>query len=350
MKDVLVVVCTPDLRRESARRCIESVRATDLGRAELLVVDNAFDPAFHHAATMEQIRVLAGDRPVVFLDDDVEIDTPDWLARLFATRDATDALVVGCRHRSPGGEPNHVGALVFEDGSTEILCERPAAAGPGPFVPAVSSAVVLLPEPSRVAFDLRFAKYQHDLDLGMQAWRQGRRVACCDELEVVHVMGGYAMSRPEVFNRFWPDAFAFRDKWAAFAAGGLYDRPELAGFAASARGTNWLVLYNHASSVQRSDPDAARRAFWRIARECPTPERAAGAYFHLYEIDGDPVCLEACLEREPAHRKARELLELHRREDTQCATSRPSSSRSESPLGATSSPPPSSGWARSPST
>ncbi len=350
MKDVLLVLCTPDHRRETARRCLETVRSTDLSRAELLIVDNAWDAGFQHPATMERFRVLGGNRPIIYLDDDVEIDTSDWIERLLATHRSSGANVVGCRHRSREGTPNHVGAQVFRDGTTEILCERPAEAGPGPFVPAVSSAVMLIADPTRVRFDLRFAKYQHDLDVGLQTWEQGGRVACCPELSVVHVMGDYATTRPEVIGRFWPDATRFREKWQTFASESLYVIPELAGFAATARQSNWLMVYREASARQPHEPDLAAEVFRRIARECPTPERVSGAWFHLYQIEGERSHLEACLEAEPGHRKARALLEQHPQENPPCATSGPSSSLSASPRPKTSALPARSGWARSPST
>lgn len=326
MKDILVVVCTPDHRRKRARRCLESVRATDLSRVELIVVDNAMDSDFRHPALMERFRAWAGRRPILYLDDDVEIDTPDWIERLWATHRASGANIVGCRHRSVDGELNHVGALVFRDGTTEIMAALPAEAEGTPFVPAVSSAVVLVADGARVEFDQQFVKYQHDLDIGLQSWQQGDRVACCPDLEVLHVMGDHARTRSEVIGQYWPDAGRFREKWKNFASSDLYAIAELKGFAQASRSSNWLVLYRDASLQQQAEPEASAAVFHQITRECPTPERVAGAWFHLFQIEGKRTHLEACLEWEPGHRKARALLQSFRQEMPSCETSRPSSS------------------------
>jgi glycosyltransferase involved in cell wall biosynthesis len=117
-KDTILFMCSPDIRRLNARRAIASVKATDLSRAELYVIDNGFDPRFNHSVVMNDMLRHAErtGRNVVILDDDVEIHRYDWLDRLYSAADDLGADIVGCVHTDARGTVNHMGIVPDEDG------------------------------------------------------------------------------------------------------------------------------------------------------------------------------------------------------------------------------------------
>jgi GT2 family glycosyltransferase len=309
MKEALVVLCTPDMNRPTARRAIDRLKATDLARVEVYVLDNAWDRHFRHARTMQEMLVYAGGRPVIFLDDDVFVDDRAWVDKLFAAASATGASVTGCVHTFPGGEINHTGILVHTDGTTEML--RTFQAGDSDsaaFCPAVSSALVLVKDSSALAFDVQYEKYQHDVDICLRAWARDAAVVCARDLTVVHVQADYMASRPEFREVLARDVERFRHTWRTFAADRLYSRPELGAYRALAAGKNWECEYNAASRLKQGDPAAAVAAFQRLTIDCPMPWLRAGAFFQLFGLEQRPEHLRSCLALNPHHNKAAQLL------------------------------------------
>jgi hypothetical protein len=240
------------------------------------------------------------------MDDDAIVRDRAWIDRLFRTAEDAGAAVVGCAHTSVTGERNHAGILVYQDGSTELTRDTPP--GPHAYVPAVSSAVMLVLNDRGLRFDARYGKYHHDTDIGLAAWACGERVACALDLEVVHVQADYAARVANVGDLLARDLARFQDKWRAFIAGGLYDRPELSRFAPLARATNWDLVYNEASALETRDPARAAQHFRELIAQCPNDWHRAGAHFHLYPMERDPHHLEACLAESPGHQRAAALL------------------------------------------
>ena len=111
-------------RWDLTRKCLESLRETDLGGSEILVVDNgSTDETPERLAEISGIRVLtlpenagfvrgnnAGieavdpTSDVVLLNNDVTFPQRDWLARLRRCAHSTpDVGIAGCRLVLPDG-------------------------------------------------------------------------------------------------------------------------------------------------------------------------------------------------------------------------------------------------------
>jgi hypothetical protein len=309
MREAVIAFCTPDLNRPMARRAIEAVKATDLRRAELMILDNAYDAHFHHPTVMQEMLVYASGRPVIFMDDDAIVKQADWIDRLFETATQARAAVVGCVHTSPAGEINHIGILVHSDGTTTQARHAARAGQPFVYTPSLSSAVMLVKNDRGLGFDLQYEKYHHDTDLGVAAWNQGEKVACALDLKVMHVQADYASRVSNVGELFARDLARFRQKWQSYIASGLYECEELASWKPLADAPNWDVVYNEASRAKSTDADSARRQFRSLIERCPNTWHRAGAYYHLYTLDGRREHLEKCLEEDPNHQKAASILQ-----------------------------------------
>jgi hypothetical protein len=306
VKETIIAFCTPDMNRPTARRAIESLKTTDLRRAELMILENAYDDRFRHAAVMDEMLTYANGRPVIFMDDDAIVREPAWIDRLFQAATESGATVVGCAHTSVAGERNHTGILVYRDGSTELT--REAASGAYAYVPAVSSALMLVLNDRGLRFDTRYEKYHHDTDIGLAAWSRGEKVACALGLEIEHAQADYAAKVSNVRDLLTRDLGRFREKWDPFIRDGLYERAELARFAGPSAETNWDLAYSQASALEDREPETAAQRFRGLIARCPNDWHRAGAHFHLYMLERDPRHLEACLAENPAHRRAAALL------------------------------------------
>ncbi len=306
MNRYLIALFTPDAYRPSAKATISALKQTNLAETDLVILDNGYENNFCHAEAMNAVLDYARDQWVFFVDDDVLIAQPDWLQHLAADAQQSNAAIVGCVHTFATGEVNHAGAIVHIDGSTELRRSPPEKVV---FAPAVSSALIGIVPGSKLRFDTRYAKYQHDLDLCLQAWHSGFMVAITPGVTVVHQMAGYYATLGQPATAYQHDAAAFREKWQEFCADGLYNIPQLTEFRHLAAQPNWELRYNAASALQGSDRAASKRGFLEILAECPHHHLRAGAHYHLYEIGGDPEHLRQTLALNPLHVKARIALD-----------------------------------------
>lgn len=305
MNNYLVAICTPDSFRQSAKALITDLKKTNLASTDLLVLDNCYESGFRHAEAMNAVLNYAQDQWVFFLDDDVRVRQSNWIQELVSASNSSGAEVIGCVHTHASGEVNHAGAIVHLDGSTELLrvaCDKPC------FAAAVSSAVVGLRPGTELRFDTQFEKYQHDLDLCLDAWKRGLKVALTPTLSVVHEMAGYYSTLGPPAIAYQRDTAKFREKWADFAREKLYQISELVGLSELARSPNWEVSYNQASALRATDPAAASVAFRQLISVCPVDHFRAGAHYHLFHLEGKREHLSMCLELNPSHIKAREIL------------------------------------------
>jgi GT2 family glycosyltransferase len=123
-------------RWELTRKCLETLRATDLDGALVLVVDNgSTDETPAELRKLDWIRVLAlpknlgfvrgnnagiesadPSHDVVLLNNDLVFTQPDWLTRLrAAAHSAPDVGVAGCRLVLPDGRLLHAGTYILPD-------------------------------------------------------------------------------------------------------------------------------------------------------------------------------------------------------------------------------------------
>ncbi len=306
MNKYLVALCTPDAFRPSAKAAIAALKKTNLSSTDLIVLDNGYEQGFRHAEAMNAVLDYARDQWVFFLDDDVLIAQRDWLQQLVSDAETADATLIGCIHTFASGEVNHSGAIAHDDGSTEL---RRSPLEALTYMPALSSAALGITPGNDLRFDTCFEKYQHDLDLCLETWRRGYKVAISPRVTVVHTMADYfsTLSPPAV--AYQHDAALFREKWQAYCADGLYRIPQLKKFATVAAEPNWESRYNQASALRSTDPASASNKFRVFIDHCPHAHLLAGAHFHLFGLHGQVEHLHECLALNPLHQKARQLLD-----------------------------------------
>ncbi len=316
MKKILIILCTPDMHRPVARTCTEHIKSTDLSQAELVVVDNAYDNDFRHPATMNRFLKCAESQAVIFVDDDVFINDYNWISKLLATALKSQAAITGCVHRFRSGEVNHTGVLVHKDASTELMRRAIPGSKEFAYVPALSSAVMLITAPDRLIFDGNFQKYQHDIDICLNAWQQGEKVVCTPDLEVVHIQGEFMSTKTNSRDLFAQDDGYFRKKWQEYTRNGLYGIPELEGYAPLAETVNWEKRYNDATLLAQTEPRSAIAMFREIISDCPYDWRKGSAYYHLYHLEQKPSHLEQCVALYPDHVKAQAELNQAEKAET----------------------------------
>jgi glycosyltransferase involved in cell wall biosynthesis len=134
---VCVIIPTRD-RVDLLERCVESVRrASTYERYELLVVDNdsrerrtreylesfpgrsmQFPGTFNFARMMNAAAEEAGDADfLVFLNNDTEVITPEWIEALVEHGQRPEVAAVGARLLFPNGDPQHEGIVVGLEGA-----------------------------------------------------------------------------------------------------------------------------------------------------------------------------------------------------------------------------------------
>ncbi len=325
-------MCSPDLNRLSARRAVNSLKSTDLSRAELVLMENNYAADFSHPRVMAEKLTYASQQGlnIVFVDDDVEIYQPHWLERLYEVSHRLKADIVSGVQVFDDGSIDCVGEYIDEHGFTDAIgrikrqtdfiidnamgVENVENAA---YVPALYSAVMLVRHCGAFQIDTQYTKDKHDLDLCMQAWQKGKRVACALDLKLIHHRGFTGDSQPGKQDSFVKDARLFAQKWKSFIPE-LYNRPELQPYKQfNFRDQTWTKYYNLASLLKQEEPQTASKMFTRISRYCYNDRLKGGAFFHLFQLQKDKTFLVKCLQVNPCHRGARKTLEENFRIDTQ---------------------------------
>ncbi|QWR77490.1 glycosyltransferase family 2 protein [Candidatus Magnetomonas plexicatena] len=312
-KDTLIVMCTPNYNRLITRRAVRSVKATDLTRAEFILLDNNFDGSFNHPTIMNRLLRYAAERSmnVVFLDDDVEIYESGWLERVYDVSNALNADIVGCRHVFESGEPNHDGIWIDSDGLswlfTDQMLDPDNIKNGAAYMPTLCSALLFVRDCKSFYFDDKFNKYQHDLDICMQAWQMCKKVACVLDLEIIHNYQYYRRKNPSYWGTFIADSTYFAKKWADYIPT-LLEIDELKQFKTIRSKRGWTDYYNSVTRVKSISAERAEEMFKRVTAECFNKKLVSGAHFHLYTLNKQRQHLEECLKLNPCHRAAKQYL------------------------------------------
>jgi len=229
-------------RWDLTRRCLDTLLASDLSGAELLVVDNgsgdgtperlAAYPAARVLALPENLGFVRGNNAgiaavppghdVVLLNNDIEFPRPDWLQRLRrAAHSAADIGVVGCRQVLSDGRLLHAGTYILPDtmwGQQIGALEREVGQYTGRReVEGITFAVAYL---KRAVLDAigglseDFESYFEDTDYCLRARKAGFRTLYAGDAQVVHDEHGSTSgadgARRALFER---SRAVFRDKW-----------------------------------------------------------------------------------------------------------------------------------------
>jgi len=315
-KDTIILMCSPNIYHLNAQRAINSVKTTDLRRAELIVVDNQYDPNFSHTIIMDKMLQFAAKegKNIIYLDDDVEIYDYDWIDHLYNAADRLEADIVGCAHIFENGAVNHEGYYIDLDGASEFIINfrhKPGEVISGAvYVPTLCSAVMLVRDCGSFHFDDKYKKYQQDLDICMQAWQMGKKVACVLGLRVFHQSGYTAGSSPNFGSIYGEDAAYLAKKWSDFIPA-MLDIPELRQYKTfGQKQQTWLGYYKVAGlKLRNNKKEEAIKMYRHIAKDCYNQKIRSGACFHLYLLEKKESYLKECLKANPCHGGARRYLQ-----------------------------------------
>jgi GT2 family glycosyltransferase len=185
--------------------------------AEWGVRRSGYPLPFNWAGAMNEGARLAGGEHLLFLDDDTEVQTPDWLEAMLEFSQQREIGVVGARLQFPDGRLQHTGVTVLGGTPGHPFYGLPAS-HPGYFnsnlVPRNYSAVTgaCLMTRREVfqelgGFDESFATNFNDIDYCLQVRASGRRVVCCPHARLIHYETATKTSYPDT------ELITFRQRW-----------------------------------------------------------------------------------------------------------------------------------------
>lgn len=312
-KDTLIFLCSPDINRLVARRCLGSIKATDLSRAELHIFDNNYDHSFSHPILMERMLRMAEKRGMnlLFLDDDVEISRFNWIDRLYEVSEDMGADIISCVHTNDSGDINHVGEFIRPNGTSlsifDMRHEPDSIVNGAVYAPVLCSALMLVKNPGRYYMDLGYKKYKQDLDICMQAWDIGERVALALDMQVIHNRG-FTGDQDKAYGQvFTNDASYFAKRWRD-KLDLILRKPELIQYKGIESIQGWGHWYANATDNIGVDKEESIRIFREIAEACYIPRLVAGAYYYIYKLTGNADAIRECNRINPCHMAAQKLL------------------------------------------
>ncbi len=230
---------------ELTERCLHTLRETDLGGAEVLVVDNgSTDETPERLMELSWIRTLrlpsnvgfvrgnnAGiatvppGADVVLLNNDLEFTQHDWLRRLAGCAHSTPgAGIVGCRLVLPDGRLLHAGTYIMPDtvwGQQIGSLERDIGqyTGGGAEVEGIVFACAYIRREVLTAVGglaLDFESYFEDTDYCLRARQAGWKTILCRDVTLVHDEHGSTQDDTVGMTRlFQGSREIFRRKWQA---------------------------------------------------------------------------------------------------------------------------------------
>jgi GT2 family glycosyltransferase len=232
-------------------RCLASVREqTTYPNYEILMFDNgeppqdieedlkkngivpiAYGQPFNWAATMNQGAAHAAGEHLVFLDDDTEVITPDWLECLLEYSQQPDIGAVGARLHFPDGRLQHAGITVLDGRPGHPFYGSPgdhrgyffSSAVPRNWSAVTGACLMTRAEIFRElgGFAEKFAFNFNDVDYCLRVARSGRRVVCNPYAQLFH---HETATKAEYFPT---ELHAFRDHWRRQWPRDPYSNPNL---------------------------------------------------------------------------------------------------------------------------
>ena len=230
-------------RWDLTKRCLDTLRKTDLTGAEVLVVDNGSEDETPEAlkaygwlrvsrnpsnlgfvrGNNAGIAAADPDSDIVLLNNDMEFEQEDWLQRLRDCAHSTpDAGVVGCRLRLPDQKLLHAGTFILPDSmwGQQIGCLQKDV---GQFTSTrevegivFACAYIRREVIERIgALSEDFQSYFEDTDYCFRAREAGFRVLVCGDVTLVHREHGSTEGDDGRFMEiFQASREKFRKKWA----------------------------------------------------------------------------------------------------------------------------------------
>jgi len=140
----------------------------------------------------------AGNDFLLFLNNDVEVLTPDWLAHLLRLGNVPDVGVVGATLLYPDGTLQHAGLFPQNNGKWDHVYRGYSSDHPGKHgeltrdrtVPAVTGACLMMRRSLFMeigGFDERFGMTYNDVDLCQRVRERGFKVAISSKARLWHL-------------------------------------------------------------------------------------------------------------------------------------------------------------------
>ncbi len=249
---------------QTLKKCVESIlNLSTYSNIEILVVENnSKDIAtfayykelentpkvrilyrlgkFNYSAVNNQAAGQASGEHLLFLNNDIEVISSNWIEEMLMYAQREDVGAVGAMLYYPGDRIQHAGVVVGLGGfAGHVYGGVPRNGSQGYarrlMVPqdysAVTGACVMVPKKvfdTIGGFDETFALACNDVDLCMKIRKAGLYVVWTPFAELYHHESesrGYE-DTPEKMNRFEGEKYWFREKWAAELASGdpFYNR------------------------------------------------------------------------------------------------------------------------------
>jgi len=195
------------------------------------VVRSAYPRPFNWAATMNRGAAQARGMHLLFLDDDTEVLSPDWLECLLEYSQQPEIGVVGARLEFPDGRIQHAGVTVLNGTPGHPFYGQPHS-HPGYFysnlVPRNYSAVTGACLMTRAGifraldgFNDTFAVNFNDIDYCLRVRDRGLRVVCNPYARLIH----YETATKAAY--FHTELNAFQERWGKRGSGDPFYNPNL---------------------------------------------------------------------------------------------------------------------------
>lgn len=262
---VTVIVPTRN-RLPLLRKCLEGVRQTEYSPIELIVVNNDSDDpatlqylaalksqgvtvldvggAFNFSALNNHAAAIASSEFLCFLNNDVEVIDPAWLAHLVPHAIKSDIGAVGARLLYPDGTVQHAGVVTGVGGGAAHAHRFQRNDEPGYFmrdrlpqrVSAVTAACLLVEKAKFLAvggFDERkFAVAFNDVDLCLKLNEQGWQSFYEPRATLIHHESKSRGKDSARANRvrFAGELQALKDRWGTHRLRDPYHNPNLSPF------------------------------------------------------------------------------------------------------------------------
>lgn len=197
--------------------------------------------AFNYATLNNAAAAVAQGEVLCFLNNDVVITQPGWLAELVSQALRPEIGAVGPLLRYGDGRVQQAGIILGTDVVGWLaLHQPPGRAAPSPFelqqsrnVAALTGACLVLRR-SRFeevgGFDEQLAVAYNDIDLCLKLRAAGHWLLCTPFAELIHLGSASrgAEDSPEKQARLRQEADTLREKWGAFAESDPFVNPNLA--------------------------------------------------------------------------------------------------------------------------
>lgn len=168
---------------------------------------------------------------ILFLNDDTEVDTPDFLEEMLSFAQQPGIGAVGAKLLFPDGLLQHVGVTVLAGNPGHVFYRYPGE-HPGFFFSnrvhrnwsAVTAACVLIPRTvfeEVGGFDVRFPLNFNDVDLCLRILETGRRIVFTPHAQLIH---HESVTKPGTFDH---ELLNFHDRWKSKRPHDPYYNPNM---------------------------------------------------------------------------------------------------------------------------